>query len=178
MSGKIIGIVMALVALIGGVGIWYLQIHAFYDDVPASGPGDVMLTARDSGQPEPVAHSDFRAIDADSSPIRYRACFTLEAAPAELAERFVTRPESVPLVAPGWFDCFDAEEVGEALEDGSATAFMGEENITYGVDRVVAVFEDGRAVAWHEINHCGEEVFDGKPAPADCPPPPQAEGQD
>jgi len=177
-SGKLIGIFMALVALVGGVGIWYLQIHAFYQELPPSGPRDVMLTAQATGQAEPVAHSAFRAIDADSSPIRYRACFTLEATPEELGRTFVARPDSVPLVAPGWFDCFDAEEIGTALEEGRATAFLGVENITYGIDRVVAVFEDGNAVAWHEINHCGEEVFDGKPPPADCPPPPQPEGRD
>ena len=175
MAGKLVGVILLLCGLVAGVALWYLQIHAFYDEVPATGPEDVRLTARASGAPEPVAHGDFRAIDSDSSPIRYRACFTLEAPRAELEARYVTLEDAVPLVAPGWFDCFDADALGAALADGTATAFMGVENIEYGVDRVVAVFEDGRGVAWHRLNRCGEEVFDGKPAPEGCPPPPQGE---
>ena len=63
-------------------------------------------------------------------------------------------------------------EVGAALEEGTALAFMGEENLEYGIDRIVAVAEDGRGWVWHQINHCGEKVFDGQPAPEDCPTPP------
>ncbi|WP_371054796.1 DUF6446 family protein [Rhodosalinus sp. K401] len=175
MTGKLVSLLILASGLIGGAALWYLQIHAFYDEVPASGPEDVRLTARASGVPEPVAHGDFRAIDSDSSPIRYRACFTVSMPRADLAETYVTIEDAVPLVAPGWFDCFDAGAVGAALENGSATAFLGVENIEYGVDRVVAIFEDGRGVAWHRLNRCGEEVFDGKPAPEGCPPPPQGE---
>jgi len=41
------------------------------------------------------------------------------------------------------------------------------------VDRVLAIYPDGRGYAWHQINRCGKIVFDGQPAPADCPSPPQ-----
>jgi len=78
----------------------------------------------------------------------------------------------VPLEAPGWFDCYDARDIGAALETGEAVAFLGESNVVYGIDRVVAVFRDGRARSWHQINACGEEVFDGRPPPEGCPPPP------
>ena len=29
----------------------------------------------------------------------------------------------MPLTAPGWFDCFDADAIGEALDRGEALAF-------------------------------------------------------
>jgi hypothetical protein len=74
------------------------------------------------------------------------------------------------LTAPGWFGCFDAEAIGEALKEGRAVAYLGEENIHYGIDRVVAVMDDGRAFAWHQINACGAVVFNGEPAPEGCPP--------
>jgi hypothetical protein len=45
--------------------------------------------------------------------------------------------------------------------------------VIYGVDRVVAITEDGRGYVWHQINRCGEVVFDGQAAPDDCPEPPQ-----
>ena len=173
MSGRLIGLFLLAVAVIGGVGIWYLQIHAFYEEVPASGPRDVVLTPQGGGAPEPVAHGDFRAIDSASSPIRYRACFTVEAERAALAEDYVTLDDAVPLVAPGWFDCFDAGAIGAALEAGRATAFMSVAQLEYGIDRVVAVFEDGRGVAWNRINACGAAFFDGDPVPPGCPPPPE-----
>jgi hypothetical protein len=52
-------------------------------------------------------------------------------------------------------------------------AFLGERDVTYGIDRIVAVYPDGRAMAWHQINACGAVVFDGNPAPDGCAPPPE-----
>ncbi|MEM9853369.1 MAG: DUF6446 family protein, partial [Pseudomonadota bacterium] len=72
-----------------------------------------------------------------------------------------------------WFDCFDADVIGAALKDGTARAFLGQRDVIYGIDRVVAVFDDGRGYVWHQINRCGEVVFDGEPVPEDCPPPPE-----
>ncbi|MEM9529235.1 MAG: DUF6446 family protein [Bacteroidota bacterium] len=46
------------------------------------------------------------------------------------------------------------------------------ESFTY--DRLFsAVFQDGRGFVWHQINRCGEVVFDGQPVPDDCPTPPE-----
>jgi hypothetical protein len=89
-----------------------------------------------------------------------------------LTETYQPYEGAEPLVAPGWFDCFDADEIGAALSEGTAMAFMGTENQSYGIDRIVAILPDGRGFAWHQINHCGEVVFDGRPAPEDCPEPP------
>ena len=57
----------------------------------------------------------------------------------------------MPLNAPTWFDCFDAEKIGDALETGEAIAFLAS-RIAPQIDRVVAVFADGRAYAWHQVN--------------------------
>lgn len=174
MNGKLVGVFILVPALIVGAAVYYLQVYGFYEPVEQrAGEPEVMLTARESGAPEEIAVEDFQAIDASSSPIRYRACFTTTASPAELSARFLPYEGAEPLVAPGWFDCFDAKEVGRALEEGRATAFTGEDNIEYGIDRVVAVMDDGRGFVWHQINHCGEEVFDGNPPPPGCPAPEQ-----
>jgi len=156
-------------ALIAGLAMYYLQVYAFYDELTE---GEVVLTTLD-GTAEPVIADNFRGIDSDSSPIRYRACFDLQMSVAALTETYELYEGAEPLVAPGWFDCFDAQAIGVALENGSAFAFMGQENITYGVDRVVAVMPDGSAVSWHQLNICGERVFDGDPAPETCPPAPE-----
>jgi hypothetical protein len=173
MIGKIIAGSIVGTALAAGVAMYYLQVYAYYEEVAATGSDDVQMTSLASGQPETILYENFKAIDSDSSPIRYRACFTTDHSQAMLTETYQTFDRAEPLVAPGWFDCFDAKEVGRALENGTALAFLGQENFRYGIDRIVAVMDDGRGFVWHQINHCGEVVFSGEPAPADCPTPPK-----
>ena len=172
MTGKILSLMIVVCAVVAGVALYYLQVYAYYEEVVPTGEGDVRMTSITSGEPEAIDYDGFEGIDADSSPIRYRACFTTPTSLATLTETYAPYEGAVPLEAPGWFECFDAGEVGAALEEGTALAFMGEENLEYGIDRIVAVAEDGRGWVWHQINHCGEKVFDGQPAPEDCPTPP------
>ncbi len=171
-SGKVVALVLAICCALAGGGLHYLQVHGYYDEIAPSGPSDVMLTALRSGNPEAVAHRGFRAIDAESSPLRYRACFTTRLSLATLAKTYVVHEAPVPNVAPGWFGCFDASEIGTALEEGSAIAFLGTANVVYGFDRVVAVSGDGHGFVWHQLNRCGERHFNGKAMPQGCPPPP------
>ena len=50
-----------------------------------------------------------------------------------------------------------AAAIGAALETGEAVAFLSQANSHPGVDRVVAVFPDGRAYAWHQLNDSLED---------------------
>ncbi len=144
---------MAIIAsaVVAGVGVWYFQVHAYYREIAAP---DILLTSAVTGKPERVPAEDVRAIDATSSPLRYRACFTTPYGQAMLAETYLAYYGAVPLNAPGWFDCFDAAALGTALEDGRAVAFLGQAGIHEGIDRVVAIMDDGRAFSWHQL---GEE---------------------
>lgn len=170
MITRIVISVLLAFALFSGVLMWYLQVYAYYDELTPAQVGEVVVLD-DRASPVRVAVSDLRAIDSHSSPIRFRACMDVEdASPFENA---VAHERAEPLVAPGWFDCFDAREVGEALESGQARAYVWKLNEPYGIDRVLAVMPDGRALAWNQINVCGEVVFDGDPAPAGCPTPPE-----
>ncbi len=174
MSGKLLALFLLAVAAFGGMGMYYLQVYGFYSEVQAAGAEDVQLTSLISGAPETVPHEAFQAIDAESSPLRYRACFTTPLSQALLTETYVLYDKAIPTVAPGWFKCFDAVTVGEALEDETAIAFLGTANVIYGFDRVVAVTEDGRGYVWHQMNICGEKAFDGDPLPPECPAQPEA----
>ena len=174
MSGKLVGGFIVSVALIFAAVVYYYHIYGYYETVEPNGQDDVVLTSRVSEMPEAILYEDFQAIDATSSPIRYRACFITSMSQPLLTETYMAYDHAEPLVAPSWFDCFDAVEIGKALERGEALAFLGTRNIQYGIDRVVAVMPDGRGFVWHQINDCGEVVFDGKPAPAHCPPKPEA----
>jgi len=55
-----------------------------------------------------------------------------------------------PLTAPSWFECFNAREIGEAINSGKAIAFISELNVHSGVDRVVAFFNDVKLI--HRTN--------------------------
>lgn len=151
-NGKIVGGFLVLTGLVAGIAMYWLQVYAFYDEATFDAGAGVMLTSVESGLPEAILAEEVSGIDSDSSPIRFRACFRTPMTQAMLTETYQIYPAPTPLLAPGWFECFDAEAIGAALESGEAIAFMGQENIHPGVDRVVAVFADGRAFAWHQLN--------------------------
>lgn len=168
---RVIIVAMLLMAVFGGGLLYYQQVYAFYEEVDFSEDA-VRLTSLSSGEAEAIVIESFEAIDADSSPLRYRACFQTIQSQAMLTETYVIVEDAEPRVAPGWFSCFDAAQIGADLQT-EAIAFLGVENITYGIDRIVAIYPDGRGYAWHQINACGEVVFDGEPAPEGCPTPPE-----
>lgn len=169
MNGKVIVIAILVVAALFGGGVYYMQVYGYYYEVTPQPGRDVMLVSAASGEPEPVAYAGFRAIDADSSPIRYRACFTLSEEPSSLPGRFVAAARSEPRVAPGWFDCFEEAAIDEGIEDGSVRLYLGGKNVAYGVDRIVAIAADGRGWAWNEPNDCGRKAWDGTPVGEECP---------
>lgn len=170
MSGKIVGIVILVSALIAGAALYYLQIYGFYDDVPDAQVELVSLTTQ---EPEEIAADNLQAIDADSSPIRFRACFTHDLSLAMATETYEMTDHTDPRNAPGWFDCFDAAAIGAEIEAGTALTFLGAKNVHYGVDRIVALTDDGRGYIWHELNDCGEKSYDGTVIGETCPEQPE-----
>lgn len=170
MNGRIVGSAIVVAALVAGAALYYLQVYGFYRAVsPAEGAG-VTLVSLASEEPEPIAYSAFEGIDADSSPIRYRACFRTELSHAILSDTFVPIEAPMPRNAPHWFDCFDAEAIAAEIAAGTALTFLGRKNVHYGVDRVVAITSDGRGYVWHELNDCGEKAYDGTVVGEACPP--------
>lgn len=150
MSGKIIAGGIVVLAFVAGIAMYYLQVYYFYEEVDGAAE-EISLTLLD-GSSEPILAENVRAIDATSSPIRYRACFTTPMSLAMLSETYEVYEAAEPLTGPGWFECYDATEIGTALERGDAVAFLGTREIHHGVDRVVAIFGDGRGYVWHQVN--------------------------
>ncbi|SFG80126.1 hypothetical protein SAMN04488020_10446 [Palleronia marisminoris] len=162
MTGKIIAILLAVVTVVAALGLYYLQVYYFYERVSPRG----FALQTEAGE-IPAKATNIEAIDANSSPIRFRACFDTPLTPDVDA---VPYEGAVPLNAPFWFDCFDAEEIGVALASAQAQAFLAEKNIEFGVDRVVAILPGGRGYVWHQLNNCGERAYDGTQIGEDCPP--------
>ena len=157
MNGKIVGGGIVLIGAVAGVAMYWLQVYAFYHEASFVPGQEIKLTLIEGGQAEPIIAEGVTGIDSESSPIRFRACFHTPMTQAMLTETYKIYDNAVPNIAPGWFDCFDAEAIGEAIESGEAIAFLSEANIHPGVDRVVAVFPDGRAFAWHQLNASASE---------------------
>ena len=163
MNGKIIAGFLVISGLVAGIAMYWLQVYAFYEPVSFQPGNEIRLTPITSDVPEVIVADNVTGIDATSSPLRFRACFTTPLSQALLTETYVVYDGAEPLVAPGWFDCFDAARIGKALETGEAIAFLSEKNINSktdaagkvqlsGIDRVVAVMPDGHAYAWHQLN--------------------------
>jgi hypothetical protein len=156
-NGKIVAGSIVLMGAIAGVAMYWLQVYAFYEEASFVPGQEIRLTLIEGGQAEPIIAEGVTGIDSESSPIRFRACFRTPMTQAMLTETYKIYDNAVPNVAPGWFECFDAEAIGAALEKGEAIAFLSEANIHPGVDRVVAVFPDGRAFAWQQLNASASE---------------------
>ncbi|MEM6890445.1 MAG: DUF6446 family protein [Pseudomonadota bacterium] len=168
MSGRLVSLAILLSALVAGAALYYLQVYGFYRDASAQ-LTEVRLVAQDASASRVISADDIAAIDADSSPIRFRACFSTGTTPETLAQTFVRLEDVDPRNAPRWFDCFDAEAIAAELDAGTAQTFLGEKNVEFGVDRIVAVTQDGRGYIWHELNDCGEKAYDGTIVGEECP---------
>ncbi len=166
MNGKIVGALLVIAAAVAGAGVWYTQEYAYYRTLAQA---DTVGLTTVAGEFEPVTVSDFRGTDSESSPIRYRACFNVDLSLAMLTETFAIAEKAEPLVGPRWLDCYDAAAIGAALESGDAVAFLGQKNVEYGVDRIVAVGRDGRAWSWNQLNNCGQTAYDGSAQGEACP---------
>lgn len=146
MTGRIAAIAIVIAGVLAGILMYWLQVYAYYDRLPET---TVLRVTTENGQ-EPLSLAAFEGIDATSSPLRFRACAML-AQPYEV-ESAIKAENPEPLVGPNWFSCFDATELGEAIKRGDAVVYLSEREIHTGVDRLIAVYPDGRAFAWHQLN--------------------------
>jgi len=169
-SGRLVGILLLGAALLAGGGLYYLEQFHWYQVRQGAGEA-VTLTATD-GTVFAIETRGLAIAEGTSSPLKYRACFETRADPADLAARALPYDDPEPTVAPRIFPCFDADALAGLLDAGDAVALLGQADVTYGIDRVVAVTAEGQGYAWHQINPCGARVFDGDPSPEGCPPPP------
>lgn len=168
MNGKIVGSTILISAAIAGAALYYLQVYGFYEEASAQ-VSEVRLVSVVSNLPEPIRAEGIQAIDADSSPIRFRACFETSASLPMLTETYVGLDRATPRNGPDWFDCFDAAAIAAEMAAGTALPFLGQKNVAFGVDRIVVITDDGRGYIWHELNDCGEKSYDGTIVGEECP---------
>lgn len=163
MKGSVlIGSLFAASAVMG-VGLWYSIQNAYYEQI--ENVTEVMAY----GDAFPV--TNYRGIDADTSPLKMRACFDVEwdYFPTDEYKNIAT-----PLIAPNFFECFDAGQIYTDLKEDNATAILSDENNPFGFNTFIAQYPDGRAFMWRQVNECGDAHFTGDPLPAGCPVPDDA----
>lgn len=151
MKGKVLmGGMLGFAAAFGGA-LWYFQTIAYYT-VETPEDYTMRLTLVGDGGLQPVVADDFTVLTAETSPLKFRACFRVANSLPMLTETYRIYDDPTPLNPPSFFDCFDSGQLTEDLAEGRAVAFLAQQDIAKGVDRVVAVYPDGRAFAWHQLN--------------------------
>lgn len=141
MSGRYLMIFAACVLACFAAGLWYTQMYAFYNDLPET--SEITVAERT------IPVTKFTGVDANTSPIKYRACMEVD---PETFNGLPAADKPVPLVAPHWFECFDARAIGKALEAGEATAYLAASEEYDGSERFIAVYPDGRAYMWRQLS--------------------------
>ncbi len=154
MTGRTVFIAMFVFVAIFAAGLFYAINYAHYDE-----------TQHDEFEIAGLEVSNYRQIDGNSSPIKFRACFNA----AEGTKIYAEAGEPTPLTAPFWFDCFDVEKLTNDIANGALTAAPFDINEPFGVTSYIAIYPDGSGYAWRQINECGEAKFAGHNMPADCP---------
>ena len=81
-----------------------------------NGTTDVAIVEKKTELPEVIDYSNFHAITSESSPIRYRACFETSEDLNDLRNRYLVYEGAEPKIAPYWFECFNAEDLGFPLQ--------------------------------------------------------------
>lgn len=116
------------------------------------GPVDVAITMLplSGGASEEILHDRLTAMRDNALPDSLWACFTTPHSMGLLTESYVVAEDVAPTNPVSSLPCFDADTVKNAIEQGQAVAFVGERDVWPGVDRLVAVYLDGRAVAWNQ----------------------------
>ncbi|MDR6266230.1 DUF6446 family protein [Roseobacter sp. N2S] len=115
-------------------------------------PVDVVITLTPvgGGAPEDILQDAVIASSDSAIPQSLWACFTTPMSMAMLTETYEVTDAVTPENPATPLPCFDAEGVKTDVTSGDAVAFLGEKDVWPGVDRVVAVYQDGRAVAWNQ----------------------------
>ncbi|MEO1550696.1 MAG: DUF6446 family protein [Pseudomonadota bacterium] len=145
MKGKLLVASIVVFTLLFTAGLWYTQTRAYYTQL--EGVEEIEVAG------QRLAVRAYRGIDADTSPMKIRACLELD--PSAISAPVATK--ATPLQAPSWFECFDAGTLQADLQAGRAVAYLaGDETpegaSTYEILRYLAVYPDGRAFLWRQYN--------------------------
>ena len=157
MNGRILMIALIASALSIGGGIWYSAEVASYESVTDIDQVRVGETS--------WSVTNYQGIDGASSPLKLRGCFDFE---LPYSYDPTHSEDATPLIAPRWFDCFDAEQIQADIVQGVASVLISTENEPFGFTTYIAHYPDQRGYIWRQINACGAAQFSGEALPEEC----------
>ncbi|MEM7439159.1 MAG: DUF6446 family protein [Pseudomonadota bacterium] len=102
------------------------------------------------GNAEAVIADELQVVSSNAQPELIWACFKVLMNHSTLTESYQLVDAAAPLKPLVDIDCFDAETLAADLQTGDALAFLGQRDVAPGIDRMVAIYDDGRAFAWHQ----------------------------
>ena len=141
MNGKLLVISLLTFTILFSIVLYYFQVFAFYKK--SDGLSHIKVFARS------VPVQNYRGIDSVTSGLKLRGCFSVD---IDEFSQFQELEKATPLAAPFWFSCFDHKNIQEAIDSGNAKAFLVSENEKDGIDRVVAIYPNGNAFQWRQLN--------------------------
>ncbi len=141
MSGKILVITLLSFSLVFGFILYYFQVFSYYSKV--EGLDHIFVDGKK------INVEQYYGLDSSISGLKLRGCFKVN---VEDFKSFKTYKKATPLQAPFWFNCFDNEKIQKSLENNNASAFLAKENELDGIDRIVAIYSDGRGYQWRQLN--------------------------
>jgi len=144
MTGRRLAVGLVAFAALFGAALWWVQTRAFYEESEAVS----IAMLRDE-----YPAIEWRQIDAPTSPLKMRACLRMAPETAgRLRDDLYEIADAEPLVAPGWFDCFDAERISRDLAEGPANGYRLGPSGFDGVDVYLALYPNGRGYVWRQLN--------------------------
>ena len=165
MSGNVFVVLLTSFALVFGLALWYFQNYAYYEK---NNLNNITMTLLNSGKEEPAKFNNIQSINSQTSPLKFRSCFELQSDGSSWLDKYLPYENATPLRPPSWFNCFNVEKITSDLKLGLAKSYLSKANIEYGIDRVIAVYPNGLAYSWHQINACGSASFSGDALPKHC----------
>ena len=141
MNGKSFIFLFLGCCVIFTVALFYFQNYAYYDLT------DIRQNISLGNKRHKIFN--YKGIESESSGLKLRECFVIDS----LGDIDLPTYETpTPLTAPFWFKCFNAEEITKDLEKGKASAFLLKKEEFDGIDKVIAVYPDGRSYLWRQLN--------------------------
>ena len=80
----------------------------------------------------------------------YTACFSTSSSLPYLTETYRLVDQVEPSLPIGNLPCFNTTNIKDDIDQGQAVAFLGQENIIEGFDRIIVIYDNGDGLAWHQ----------------------------
>ena len=144
MTGRTLLIGGGVFLAIFTAALWYFQTYAFYRDYPQR---PLII----QGIEYPV--TGWEGTDAGSSPLKMRVCLTVTTETArKIQDDQYEQAGAEPLVAPRWFECFDARQISRDIEAGKAQVYAPGTSPFADVHDYMALYPDGRGYLWRQLD--------------------------